>query len=403
MTQREKQIVLGTLVGLGVAYGGYVGVKSAIIGPFDDLAKQKQAAAARNNSLYQSLSIERGAAANWTARTGKLFSSEADIDDRLFETRQRFLDDISKLLAMHNLEGQAFNFPPPAPPAKNGFSDVPMSVTVTGTMGGLVGFLRDFYLRPYPARIKSLRIAPADPGAATALATATEKHRDNLRPRGHRKDSAAPNSSSATPPERIKITLSMVTLATAPLRGVETSKLPDDFTSVKRIEREGDPRAAFIAANGNDASAEGPTVAMLDWFRKTPPPPPPPPPVDTTPKVAHAAPPPPPPPPPPDPRKDADKLSVIGTIAFGSTHTVYVRDDRTPGGSIQHVHVGETIDDGKVVLVHPKGMIVRVEEKAPDSGQTLRWVDYFYEIGKDFRSRVHLTEAGLSDVVVRGE
>ena len=90
-------------------------------------------------------------------------------------------------------------------------------------------------------------------------------------------------------------------------------------------------------------------------------------------------------------------MFVVGTTSHAGDFVAYVRDDRSPGGDIQRFRIGDAVDDGRLVLVHPRGMIVRVTRE--QAGQPAAVEDFFYPIGGHFKQRVTLEEAQLPDVV----
>lgn len=91
--------------------------------------------------------------------------------------------------------------------------------------------------------------------------------------------------------------------------------------------------------------------------------------------------------------RNAEHLAVVGTTALGGRTLAYVRDDRDPQAGMQHLRVGDALDNGTIVLIHPRGVVVRCAATNSDAP-----TDYFYEIGQTFSSRTPLAAAGLSDV-----
>jgi len=112
-------------------------------------------------------------------------------------------------------------------------------------------------------------------------------------------------------------------------------------------------------------------------FRIYRPKPPPPRPVarNTTPRK------PPPPPPPVDPRRDADKFVLLGTTSLNGELIAYIRDERQAYEPPMRKRLNDPVDDGRIVLVHPKGIVVQVTQ-GRERGRL-----FFYPLGRTFKER----------------
>jgi hypothetical protein len=101
--------------------------------------------------------------------------------------------------------------------------------------------------------------------------------------------------------------------------------------------------------------------------------------------------------PPVNRRPDADKLRVIGTAALDGEPVVYVQNTQKLTEPPAKHHLGDKVDDGEVVLIHPTGMVVRATDEKRPAGRT-REIDYFYPLGGTFKERERLEADEHPDV-----
>ncbi len=101
----------------------------------------------------------------------------------------------------------------------------------------------------------------------------------------------------------------------------------------------------------------------------------------------------PPPPPSPPSRPDADKYTLNGVSAGGGQFLALVRDTRKPTEPTQEIPVGESMDDGVLILVHPLGAVVRVMGGPAGKPQY-----FFYELGGTFKDRVEVDSVAHPEI-----
>jgi hypothetical protein len=75
-------------------------------------------------------------------------------------------------------------------------------------------------------------------------------------------------------------------------------------------------------------------------------------------------------------------LQGVGGLEEGPV--AYVVDPDDPTEPPQEYRLNDEVDDGKLVLIVPEGMVVRVP---PKSGQRQPPTHYFYPLGSNFKER----------------
>lgn len=365
MTQRER-ILAGCLLGAVVGYGGYKLIQSQVVEPRRELRANIRKERARQSSLRDRLGGASRIVSDWQERTGLTLGRE------LSAVHRAFGDDVNRLLEQHNLtQVENWTIRPmkehrEKKPPREGFVELPLSVRVGGKLSDLVGFLRDLYQRPYDVRVDKLSLA-------------SEKGRTLTR----RKRRGA-----ADEPE-LSITMTLSTLVLPKAKDVEHPTL--DLESVD------DPNSAAVLAMALRLAEEDldeyDQIAEVNFFqlykeptREIPKP-------VTAPVVRDDDKPP--PPPPPDKRRDAHKYVVhgVGHLPDGPVAYVINTDDALEPAT--GYRLNDEVDDGKLVLIVPEGIVVRV---AAEEGPREPPKDYFYPLGASFKEREEVQPTEHPDV-----
>ncbi len=361
MTTRERNLAIA----MGVLLGGAAlaaGVRGYYLRPRARMRAALEHARQRQQRLEQIIAARQRTLETWYRWTRRTLA-----DDPL-EASERFRTDITHLLERAGVTELAIR-PVEARPVRKGyrkgFIELPLTVRCKARFGQVVGFLKALYQRPYLVRVEAMRLAP--PGD---IAAAPRKGRN-------RRSSRTDNEPVLT----VSMRLSTLVLPKQPR--LEHPTLPPEALETGK----GTDPPRWLAQDDVQVYDE---IATLNLFRKYQPPRPKPPP--TRPQVARKPNKRPPPPPPPDPRRDADKFLLLGTAAIDGVPVAYVRDTRRLVDPPEKKHLNDRLDDGVIVLIHPRGIVVR-SESPRDRGKL-----YFYPIGKNFRQREPLSAAAHPDV-----
>lgn len=365
MTTRERVMMYGVggmIAGLGVVWV----VQRAVVEPFRtirrDITMEAQRRTELENKLASLATIER----DWQGQTNRTLS----LDPKAAQLR--FADAMVALLERHGLLNDAGTKSTKVSPVatrkdRSGFVDVPVAIETTGTLNEIVGFLVDFYRQDFAARIDQISLR-ADQSLINDAAAPERSARRPGRPnRAASAEAAKPRLGPEGPP--ISATLVATTLVLPRLAGIESTPA-SDLTELPdgRLRYALDDYQQIVARSLFNPYKPPPPVVQAP---PTPEPAPEPPPVD----VVEA--PPPPPSPPANPRPDAEFMTLVGTTVINGEPRAYVIDERKaadPEGRMRVYTLDEPIDDGTLLLVHPKGIVVRVR------GENGEAQDYFYAI-----------------------
>lgn len=345
MTQRER-IMAGLVVGVVVLGGGTNLLMKNVIAPIremkSELVRKQQVRARLANELKTGAAVKLA----WQDKTAETLAKDPQVAYRAFR------EDVTRLLDRHGLvDGQSikprslYEYPKGF---RKGFIEMPLLVSARGNLQQLVNFLRDFHRRPYLARITRLSINAIDSPVNQRAGAHNNRRGD------------------AEPQLSINMTLTGLVLP-------ELDEVPSVALDLEQIEQ--------TSADRLHAEDYGPVVAS-NLFKKyvPPPPPPPPPPPQQKPTEVAQAPRPKPMPPPPPPRPD---LTLKGTASLNGEPFAFI--EQSPGASPDRIFLNDEIDDGRLVLVHPRGVVIRV---MPQTGNPP--TDYFWPLGKSNKERVEL-------------
>jgi len=356
MTRREKILGLcvgGTLGGLALVYA----VNWAVLRPFqtvrDQIAEEHRRSWTLRTQYRQVENIED----EWKQLAGRTLADDPQ------DTQRRFLEDMQHLLALHGLRDTKV-----APGAfltyKDGSRGVPLTISAAGTLKEVLGFLCDFYCRDYLARLDKVRIT-ADQGVLGDVNT------NRPRPGGMRQGRTPPASGRREQqfgPEGpvLKLSVSAVTLVLPALRGVDCPTESEIIElSGGRLQRE---RAAYNAIlDRNPFMPYQPPVVVQVPTPATQPHPEAVKTEPTTPVVVA------------NPREGADQKFVRVTTCLDGEPVAWVYDEQRRDQPPDKFYLDDKIDDGKLLLIHPRGLVVRVGKE-----------DFFYPLGKNFVEREKL-------------
>ncbi|MBI5865773.1 MAG: type 4a pilus biogenesis protein PilO [Planctomycetes bacterium] len=353
MTENGRKLawIAGGAVGV---YFGYTAIEAVYIDPRAALIAGIEKQEERQSKLLDEIDQTRKTALNWTTQTGRTLSAKRD------EAHFKFRDQIVKLLKEHHLAaGHTLNQNQPTEIKKDsrkGMVELPINVTTDGTLENLSAFLEAVQALPYYVSVDSLVLNPQDQGGKDKRATAS-------------KDG---------PTLRIQMTLSTVVL---PKKESAPHKVCD--LAAERLEPALKPHAPD---RGGYA-----VVSTMNLFRPYSPPEPPP--REKDPAVVKG---PEKPPTPTPPAAKPDNRVLIGTPSLNGVPIAFVQDPAKKSEPPEELHLNTAISDegnGKLVLVHPKGIVVRV---FPNTGTTTK--TYFVALGQKMSEREELTAQNYPDV-----
>ena len=356
MTQREK-VLAGCLIGVIVSYGGYKVAKSKVYEPRQQLVQDVKDERNRLEKLEVRLSGADKIVRDWQKQTGQTLHLDSST------AHQAFREDVTALLERNNLtkvQGWTIREHKASIEKKGvrkGFVELPLAVQVTGTLGDLVNFLKDFYQRPYLVCVDKLSLNAEGGGS----------------PRGRR-------DKDADQEPKLSISMALSTLVLPKVEGLDHPTI--DLARMDYPEAE--PALAMVPRLEQEDPVAYNEIARVNFFKIYVAPTPP----RQTATVARnddKPPPPPPPPPPLDPRRDAHKFVLEGMGFLDDGPIAYVvNTDRSMVEPPTQYRLNDEADDGKVVLIVPQGMVVRV---VPKPGRPEPTTDYFYPLGKSFKER----------------
>lgn len=358
MTQRERR--LATIVGGGlVVLAAWQLVKWTAIDPIQSLRERITAARVRHDALdLEALRLNK-VTRDWGERTARTLS------DSRADARRVFRSEIDRLAQQHGLtDGIRLGDGVPQPINSEGFVALPISLRCSGSMKSVLDFLIAFYRLPYLGRITSVQLTAEGDTA----------------PRGRGRENTPP------PEPKLNVTINASTLVLPVLKDVPGQR-HGEFAQVADV-----PRLA--------READLPKLYERNLFAKWTPKPPPPvePTRPTTPRDGGRRSTPPPTQPPPDPRRDAQNYRLAICEALRGVPSATVYDTSKPEQPPAEYKVDDAVDDGTVVLIQPRGMVVRVQEEQDGASRTAY---YFYEIGTTFKDRAAITPESHPELAAR--
>ncbi|RMF80814.1 MAG: hypothetical protein D6744_07855 [Planctomycetota bacterium] len=358
MTQRSRILAGLIVVLLAVAAGRQI-VTYYILQPQAELKDRIARARAEYEELTRTLPSKRTIQKLWRRHTMRTLESDEAAAALTFRR------DIEMLLQRNGLKVAGTTIANKAAKRvtsegpRQGFVELPVSVNTKGRLSNVERFLRDFYQRPYIKRVDSLSLSPE--------------------PSGSRAGKTPP------PDPELTIAMTLTTLILPPIEGFETVTLDAEKLNDPKTLEEVDlepylAQSSVVAYNA---------IASTNMFKVyVPPPPPPPRPAREEPKVAQAdqtPASPTPPPPPPDRMRFAEFLTLIGVESRDGVPIAYVHNSKKEFDPPREYHLNDEVPGGRIVLIHPRGMVVREVETVGTRKTTKLW---FYPLGKRFDERV---------------
>ncbi len=355
MTRREKVLawcVGGGLGGLALVYM----VNWAVLRPFQNVRDQIKEEHRRSRSLRTAFQQVENIEDEWKKLGARTLADDPQ------DSQRRFQEDMQKLLALHGLRDTKV-----APGAfvtyKDGSHGVPLTIGAAGTLKEILGFLCDFYGRDYLARLDKVRIT-ADQGVLGDVNTSRPRAGGSRPGRSPAPGSRREQQFGPDGPV-LKLNVSAVTLVLPKLRGFDGPAETEiiELTGGGRLQRE---RAAY-----NAILDRNPFMPYQEKALVVAPPP--------TQPTHEQAPVTPTAPPVVDPRVGADQKFVRVTTCLDGEPTAYVYDEQRRDQPPDKFFLDDRIDDGRLLLILPRGLVVRVGTQ-----------DYFYPLGKSFKDREEL-------------
>ncbi len=356
MTQRERRLAI-IVGGAIVAVFAGQGVQRFVLSPLKKLNDDIVTAQVRRAELQGELSNGTRIARFWQERTA------ATLATRREDVRQIFRQQINEMLEKYGLtanvrlgDGMAQQI------TSDGFVAMPVQVRCNGNLQTFIDFMMDFYRRPMLARVTSFTLQA-----------------ERLAPRRSRDGQPA----EAPTEPGLSITFNAAALALPVLPDVKDQRHGqfDQLEGRARLKNAEEAYAQLTARNVFMKWSPPPAVVV----QKPP---------DPAPRERTRGEPPPrrPDPPPADPRRDADKFRLVATEAYLGVPYAYVRDTRNLEAPMAEYQLSADLDAGKLVLIHPKGIVVQTSDDAGDGKY------FFYPIGESFKDRVELSATEHPDL-----
>ncbi len=360
MSPREK-ILASLIAAVILLVGGVSLVRSRLVEPLNQKRATLRQLNERRGELELRLAHEAATRNDWQDRTKRMIATGA------FEAEELFRSDLAQMLRNAGLADVSLR-PRAALVTKKGFREgfieVPFSINAQGTLDQVVGFLREFYQRPYYVRISELSLSAVQTGAAAAARRGANRR-----------------GGADEPLLNVIIVASTLVLPETP--GIKPVPLdPNQITQ---------PDTWLLAQADLNSYND---IATVNLFRLYEPPKPTPPRPDP-PVAQNTERPTPPVAPPRDPRADMRELRLAATTSTNGDLVAWIVR-KGAYEAPQPVRLNEVFDDGKLVLIHPTGIVIRVlPEGDPQSPPT----DYFYVLGaEDLYERVVVDPAEHPDI-----
>lgn len=348
MTGREQMLakIVGASVGVLTLYQT---TQWLIVQPFRAVTHDLARARAVRQSLELMSRRESRAADDWRSRVERTLSADP------VQAANLFRRDVEGLLKAHHLDRDGVVQSNAPRTAKNGLIEVPLAVTAKGRLADVVGFLRDFYRRPYLTQVSRLMLNAGD-----------AKPKDNPGARSAHRDKAAS--------DLISIELAVVTLVLPARPDIRATPIGSLESLAERVD---DGRLAradtgeydrILAANIFGWPAP-PVIARAD-----------PPPatqdarIDDSPRIERKK---------PDPPRPREKVVVCGVASMHGEYEAYVRSEGKNLEPPRTYRLRDEFDGGRIVLIHPLGLVVR----RPANGEAGAPRDVFYPLGMSSEDR----------------
>ena len=340
MTGRER-IIASVVGGVVALTGGFKLTRLAVIEPLRSLNQSLETAAEKKANLEDFVEQHQHVAEEWQAYTARTFSENVE------KVKVSFFSEVAQLLELHDLTEERSITPRTPRPQKSGLVEVSLQVRAQGSLESVVGFMRDLRQWPYLARLSNVRLR-------------AEKGSSARKTRGRSRGS----NERAT----LAVSMTATTLVLPKLKG--TKHQPPDPNQPAPTYFAQEPEAYDEIAEVNFFQKYRPPVRTVQT-------------ATTRQVVPHEE--------PEQPRpKPRPNMKVVGVESLYGDLIACVLDEDHREEPLAEFRLNDRIDDGTLVLVHPKGIVVRVPKREGADDET---EDYFYQIGSSFRDRLRLEEA----------
>ncbi len=355
MTQRERILAGGIVgvLGVGALLGG---VRALFLEPrraaLAQLAAEERRAADLENHLNRELTVQ----SRWLDRVRGTLRGEAN------EAAIAFRDDVSALLNKHGLTADLTTSPrgqrvEEKAEARRGFTELSLQVSVKGKLEQLVGFLRELYQRPYEKRVARITL-----GVEGGLAAAVD-------PKKRGKNRGEP---------RLNITMTLVALhlprTAIPAAAGFDPREPGEFEPLA-LPQEPEAYDEIVRINPFKLFEPEPRVAVKPTPESAPASAP-------TREVAVK----------PRPKARPDH-HLVATVSLNGEPLAYIDESKRTDPPAPR-RLNDEVADGKLVLIHPRGVVLRVRE-----GDDVNY--YFYGLGASFKDRGEEVGPGVDPDVAR--
>jgi hypothetical protein len=369
MTKRERILAVcvgGTLAGFALVKG----IEYTVVAPLNAIENSITTEQEERDKLNDRLKALKNVEEDWEALTARTLATDPK------EAGRRFQKDINELAERHGLRNPKTT-PGNPTTSKNNFVSVPLTLRAKGTLKEAIGFLNDFYQRPYIARLDKVTLtsdrgviesvnSPRRSRSSTRTTTVRGRDRGTTRtttPSRSRDPVIGPEG-----PE-LDISITGVTLVLDELKGLDhpiapnpiepgDSRLPRDLAAYNQIFDEN----LFKPFQPPQVIVKQPTPTEEPEEQEQP--------VMPTVKV--------------DPRRDAEHFFVTVTTSLNGEPVVYILDDRRRGQPLIRYYLDQEVEnEGTLLLIHPRGLVIRTEERGREK-------DYFYPAGLSFAEREEL-------------
>jgi hypothetical protein len=335
----RRRLTLGLTAAL-VLTGLVAGSAWTLRAPLADLDQRIAAAAAEQQPLAAHVQALSGVDGRRRALVARTLAPDPDRAERIFRA------DMHRLL-----EGCGLRDVKVSPQShivyRNGSVGTPLTLSATGTLDQVVDFLCGFYQRDYIARLDRVRLV----GDQRLISQVNSE-------RGL-EAGAIPDSAGAESGPELKVTMTAVALALPGLARLEGGapspadprpplttlpRAPEDYDRIVLANPFRPYQPAGLTTVRGGASPAG-TDITGDGGGKL------------------------------DVRPPGPSCIVKGTTRLNGELIAYVRQEVPPARKMRKVRLDDQLDDGRVILIHPRGLVVRVTD---DSGVER---DYFYRLG----------------------
>jgi hypothetical protein len=364
MTRREKVLALcvgGTVGGLALV----LAVRWVVLDPFQTVRKQIGDEQRRSQKLAAHLQQVEQVEEQWQALTAQTLAEEPR------DAQRRFQENMQQLLDRHGLRDAKV-----APGAfianKDGSRGVPLTINASGTLKEIVGFLCDFYCQDYLKRLDKVRIS----GDQSLIGDINfSRGRPGARPGGRTAPAAGGRREPTYGPDgpELKVSISAVTLVLPRLNKID-HPVVEQIGQLENgpLQRERTAYNVIVDRNPFTPFQPKPTVVVAptpttqsETARPV---------QQTTPVV--------------DPRAGAEQKFVRVTTCLDGEPVAYVYDQQQLQDPPAKYYLDAEIDDGRLILIHPRGLVVQVGSHK-----------YFYPLGKSFKDREDLDPDEHPDIV----